>query len=186
MYCFRAIKLICWFAQNFFREIYVGNTTDYPARYCAKETCAISMEYEYFFREISIGDLIGNFSNCCARELYHGDTGGHYCAKAIEWYFAWIHISLMQYHLTNSTTQTINYTYDKLNQLTLVSNYDNLELENVYINLKSGKTSRHITFLNSYHGNTVSMYYSIWKRAKRSWKNRKKKNSPTVLNRKYP
>ena len=94
--------------------------------------CTISAEYEYFFREISIGDLIGNFSCYCAREIRYGDTGGHYCAKAIWWYFARIHISLMQYHLTNFTTQTINYTYDKLNQLTSVSNYGNLGLKDVY------------------------------------------------------
>ena len=37
----------------------------------------------------------------------------------------------MQYHLTNFATQTINYTYDKLNQLTSVSNYGNLELKMV-------------------------------------------------------
>ena len=119
-----------------------------------------------------MGDLIGKSARYCAKETHCGDISGHYCAKEIKQRFDRICISFMQYHLTNFTTQTINYTYDKLNQLTLVSNYDNLELENVYINLKSGKTSRHITFLNSYHGNTVSMYYSIWKRAKRSWKNR--------------
>ena len=131
-YCFCAIKLICRFVRNFFREIYVCDTTGYSARHCTKEMCTISAEYEYFFREISIGDLIGNFSCYCAREIRYGDTGGHYCAKAIWWYFARIHISLMQYHLTNFTTQTINYTYDKLNQLTSVSNYGNLGLKDVY------------------------------------------------------
>ena len=105
----------------------MGDATDYSARHCAKEICAISVEYWYFFREISIGDLIGNFSYCCAREMRYGDTGGYYCVKAIEQYFVRIHISLMQYHLTNSTTQAINYSYDKLNQLTSVSNYGNLD-----------------------------------------------------------
>ena len=54
-----------------------------------------SEKYDYFFREISIGDLIGNFSYYCAREMRYGDTGGHYCAKAIEQCFVRIHISFV-------------------------------------------------------------------------------------------
>ena len=94
-YCFCAIKLICRFVRNFFREIYVCDTTGYSARHCTKEMCTISAEYENFFREISIGDLIGNFSYYCAREIRYGDTGGHYCAKAIEQCFVRIHISFV-------------------------------------------------------------------------------------------
>ena len=100
-YCFRAIKLAYWFARNFFREIYVGDTADYSALYCTKEICC-------------------------------RDTNLHYYAKEIKQRFDQVYISFMQYHLTNFAIQTINYTYDKLNQLTSVSNYGNLELKMVW------------------------------------------------------
>lgn len=76
-----------------------------------------------------MGDLIGNIARYCAKETRCGDISGHYCAKEIKQRFDRICISFMQYHLTNFTTQTINYTYDKLNQLTSVSNYGNLGLD---------------------------------------------------------
>ena len=79
-----------------------------------------------------MGDLIGNIARYCAKETHCGDISGHYYAKEIKQRFDRICISFMQYHLTNFTTQTINYTYDKLNQLTSVSNYGNLGLKDVY------------------------------------------------------
>ena len=51
-YCFRAIKLAYWFARNFFREIYVGDTADYSALYCTKEICCRDTNLHYYAKEI--------------------------------------------------------------------------------------------------------------------------------------
>ncbi len=104
--------------------------------------------------------MIGKIARYCAKETYCGDISGHYYAKEIKQRFDRICISFMQYHLTNFTTQTINYEYDKLNQLTSVSNYGNLGLKDVYQYDSCGNITRKDTYAVS---DNTSQGYAVYR-----------------------
>ena len=77
-------------------------------------------------------NLIGNFACYCYKEITYGDINSCCCNEAIWWCFGLaLCFSQAIYASVIFTTQTISYTYDKLNQLTSVSNYGNLELKMV-------------------------------------------------------